>query len=84
MEPPGFNRAPVLSTSRRCVARLLMVAAGVLALFQWQARYGLGLAEEGFLWYRAQRVLLGVAPVEGVAGRHAPSGCWPGLRCPSG
>lgn len=38
-------------------------AAVVLLLFLWEGRLGFDLADEGYLWYGAQRTLLGEVPL---------------------
>ncbi|CAG4906762.1 hypothetical protein R52603_03452 [Paraburkholderia saeva] len=48
----------------RAAAIPLLIAGLVVAVFfVWEGRVGLSLADEGYLWYGAQRTLLGEVPI---------------------
>lgn len=54
---------PTFQRIRTALSALGLAVAVVLALFVWEAADGFSLWDEGFLWYGAQRVLLGEVPI---------------------
>lgn len=57
-------QALILDQQKHGIILCLVMAVGaVLASFLWQGRMGFSSADEGFLWYGTQRVLLGDVPL---------------------
>jgi len=54
---------PTIADSRFKVTLALVALIAVAAQFFWQGRAGFDFGDEGFLWYGAQRILVGDVPI---------------------
>jgi hypothetical protein len=48
---------------RQTILILLLTITSVLAFFFWESHQGFSFSDEGFLWYGAQRVMVGEVPM---------------------
>jgi len=61
--PSSIPARPLASRFRAISLAALLAVIIVLGFFIWEGRTGLSLADEGYLWYGAERTMLGDVPI---------------------